>query len=247
MNLVYYLSNVLLILAFVGLPIATIYFLRKPPVLKKSSVLARPLSRPKVLLIGILAFVLSTFSFSSIMAATEPESVKQKREAEQAAVIKAQQDKEAKEKTEAEEKRKREAAAKKPVVKTETKEEPIAYESVEEQDATLPHGQTRVTTEGAEGVRTITYEVTYVQGKETNRTEVSSEVTLAPVAKVTKIGTYVAPPPPVAMPAPAPQQSTNVYYRNCAAARAAGAAPVYIGEPGYARHLDRDGDGIGCE
>ncbi|MBZ4321401.1 excalibur calcium-binding domain-containing protein [Streptomyces huiliensis] len=37
------------------------------------------------------------------------------------------------------------------------------------------------------------------------------------------------------------------YYRNCAAARAAGAAPVHRGEPGYGPHLDRDGDGIGCE
>ncbi|WP_159695765.1 excalibur calcium-binding domain-containing protein [Massilia sp. 9I] len=36
-------------------------------------------------------------------------------------------------------------------------------------------------------------------------------------------------------------------FANCAAARAAGAAPVKIGEPGYGPHLDRDGDGIGCE
>lgn len=41
--------------------------------------------------------------------------------------------------------------------------------------------------------------------------------------------------------------SGNVYYPNCAAARAAGAAPVRRGEPGYAAHLDRDNDGIGCE
>lgn len=39
----------------------------------------------------------------------------------------------------------------------------------------------------------------------------------------------------------------SVYYPNCAAARAAGAAPVRRGDPGYARHLDRDGDGKGCE
>ena len=39
----------------------------------------------------------------------------------------------------------------------------------------------------------------------------------------------------------------QVYYPNCAAARAAGAAPVYSGEPGYGTHLDRDRDGIGCE
>ena len=36
-------------------------------------------------------------------------------------------------------------------------------------------------------------------------------------------------------------------YRNCAAARAAGAAPVRMGDPGYGPHLDRDGDGVGCE
>ncbi|MXP42465.1 hypothetical protein GRI75_12520 [Altererythrobacter soli] len=36
-------------------------------------------------------------------------------------------------------------------------------------------------------------------------------------------------------------------YANCSAARAAGAASVYSGDPGYGRHLDRDGDGIGCE
>lgn len=48
-------------------------------------------------------------------------------------------------------------------------------------------------------------------------------------------------------PAPQPQQQSNVYYKNCSAARAAGAAPVHKGDPGYGKHLDRDGDGIGCE
>jgi hypothetical protein len=36
-------------------------------------------------------------------------------------------------------------------------------------------------------------------------------------------------------------------FRNCAAARAAGAAPLRWGQPGYAPHLDADGDGIACE
>ncbi|MFB8776477.1 excalibur calcium-binding domain-containing protein [Streptomyces broussonetiae] len=39
----------------------------------------------------------------------------------------------------------------------------------------------------------------------------------------------------------------SAYYANCDAARAAGAAPVRVGDPGYGRHLDRDGDGVGCE
>ena len=50
---------------------------------------------------------------------------------------------------------------------------------------------------------------------------------------------------------PPPQQRQaarqGVYYANCAAARAAGAAPVRRGDPGYASHLDRDGDEVGCE
>ena len=44
-----------------------------------------------------------------------------------------------------------------------------------------------------------------------------------------------------------PSGSGRVYYANCAAARAAGAAPVRRSDPGYASHLDRDNDGIGCE
>lgn len=36
-------------------------------------------------------------------------------------------------------------------------------------------------------------------------------------------------------------------FRNCAAARAAGAAPVYASDPGFGEHLDGDHDGIGCE
>ena len=36
-------------------------------------------------------------------------------------------------------------------------------------------------------------------------------------------------------------------FANCAEARAAGAAPVRLGDPGYGSHLDRDNDGIGCE
>ncbi|WP_312126609.1 excalibur calcium-binding domain-containing protein [Brevundimonas sp.] len=37
------------------------------------------------------------------------------------------------------------------------------------------------------------------------------------------------------------------YYANCSEARAAGAAPIRRGEPGYGAYLDRDNDGIACE
>ncbi|WP_234038160.1 thermonuclease family protein [Erythrobacter sp. YJ-T3-07] len=39
----------------------------------------------------------------------------------------------------------------------------------------------------------------------------------------------------------------QVYFRNCDAARRAGAAPLYRGQPGYRSQLDGDNDGIACE
>jgi len=56
--------------------------------------------------------------------------------------------------------------------------------------------------------------------------------------------------PPVAAPpvtSPSSRGGAGVYYANCTAARAAGAAPVYRGDPGYRPALDRDNDGVGCE
>lgn len=51
-----------------------------------------------------------------------------------------------------------------------------------------------------------------------------------------------------AIPEPAPAVApAQTYYANCAAVRAAGAAPLYAGSPGYSSKLDRDGDGIACE
>ena len=39
----------------------------------------------------------------------------------------------------------------------------------------------------------------------------------------------------------------SVYYPDCRAARAAGAAPIERGSPGYRSALDRDDDGTACE
>jgi Protein of unknown function (DUF1524)/Excalibur calcium-binding domain len=68
-------------------------------------------------------------------------------------------------------------------------------------------------------------------------------------------------PPPVLVPSaaaidtpqfvPPPVEPTTVgspaYYPNCKAAKAAGAAPLYAGQPGYRPGLDRDDDGVACE
>lgn len=77
--------------------------------------------------------------------------------------------------------------------------------------------------------------------------------TVAP-APVTTIPQTVAPAPqpqpqpqPQPEPVPAAPDASSVYYQNCAAARAAGAAPLYAGEPGYRPKMDGDGDGVACE
>ncbi|PFV95652.1 calcium-binding protein [Bacillus thuringiensis] len=46
---------------------------------------------------------------------------------------------------------------------------------------------------------------------------------------------------------PASGNTSSAYYKNCAAVRAAGKAPLHKGQPGYDSHLDRDGDGVACE
>lgn len=39
----------------------------------------------------------------------------------------------------------------------------------------------------------------------------------------------------------------SVSYGSCKAAWAAGAAPLYAGQPGYRSDMDGDGDGVACE
>jgi micrococcal nuclease len=55
---------------------------------------------------------------------------------------------------------------------------------------------------------------------------------------------------PISAPQSAPSTAVpdaGVYFPNCKAAKAAGAAPLYVGQPGYRTGLDGDGDGVACE
>lgn len=51
----------------------------------------------------------------------------------------------------------------------------------------------------------------------------------------------------VSQPTVPARRTSGVSYRNCAEARAAGAAPLHRGQPGYDPRMDGDGDGIACE
>jgi hypothetical protein len=71
-------------------------------------------------------------------------------------------------------------------------------------------------------------------------------VTEAAVPAATTVAPAVTTVAPRPAP-PVPEPPRDVYYANCAAARAAGAAPLYRGDPGYRSGLDADSDGIACE
>lgn len=64
----------------------------------------------------------------------------------------------------------------------------VPFEAVEQEDANLYVGQSKITTEGVAGVRTLVERVTTVDGQETARETLSDEVTQAPVTQVTNVG-----------------------------------------------------------
>lgn len=100
-----------------------------------------------------------------------------------------------------------------PVLTTKTVTEtlPIPFTTSTVESATLASGTSSVTTAGVDGVETKTWTVSFTDGVETGRTLASDVTTTQPVAQVTTVGTYVAPPPPPAAPT-----CTNGTYVNTA-------------------------------
>jgi hypothetical protein len=134
--------------------------------------------------------------------------------------------------------------------KTETKTESVAYESSTKNDSSIEKGRTIKSVTGVAGERTITYEVTYTNGQETSRKEISNDITKAPINEVTLIGTKA----PYVAPAPAPRASS------CDPNYSGGCVPNVSGDLdcpdirfmvtviGNDRHrFDGDKDGYGCE
>lgn len=93
-----------------------------------------------------------------------------------------------------------------------------------------------VTVEGA-GTSTAT----------STKIKIGVDKTAPTTAQPTQHTSMPEPPPVTAAPQPNPPAPREVYYKDCAAAKAAGVAPLHRGEPGYRTGLDRDGDGIACE
>lgn len=148
---------------------------------------------------------------------------------------------------------------KEPVVTTGTTAttESIPYESTSVNSSSLPKGQTKITTYGVNGTKTLTYKITYTNGTETKRELISEAITIQPITQVTTVGTYVA-------PAPQPTQTAskcdpnytgcvpNVYPSDVDCAGGSGNGPYYtngpiqvVGSDHYG--LDRNHDGYACE
>lgn len=80
---------------------------------------------------------------------------------------------------------------KKPVIETkdEKKEETIKFETIEKNDQSLEKGHTKTVQEGKNGLKELSYKVTFTDGKETHRKLIEEKVIKEPVNKIVLKGT----------------------------------------------------------
>lgn len=77
-------------------------------------------------------------------------------------------------------------------IKEEVVEEEVAFKTVTKDDSSIDEGTTKVVTEGVKGKDKVTYEITYIDGKESSRKEVARETVTAAVDKVVANGTRIS-------------------------------------------------------
>ena len=130
-----------------------------------------------------------------------------------------------------------------------TETQAIPFERSDEETSSLPSGSREVKTAGINGVKTVTYKVTYSNNNEVKRELLKEEITTQPVDEVTLVGTYVA-------PISAPRNPRS----DCDPNYAGVCVPLVdydldcpdigflVQVVGYDKHrFDRDRDGYGCE
>ena len=69
----------------------------------------------------------------------------------------------------------------------------IPFQIQQIQDSTMQAGTQQITTPGVNGSEQVTYRITQVNGKETNRVQLQANVTLQPVTQVVRVGTQPQP------------------------------------------------------
>lgn len=89
--------------------------------------------------------------------------------------------------------------------KTDTQKEIMAFTTKYEDDSTLEIDQTKVKQKGVNGEKTLTYKVTYTDGKETAREKTGDSITTSPIDGIILKGTK-----PKAQPTSNSNQNTTV-------------------------------------
>lgn len=75
------------------------------------------------------------------------------------------------------------------LLRTEVHNEPIPFESVEEENPNAYKGSTRVKQRGVDGEKVVTDDVSYINGVEIDRVTLSEEIIKEPVNRITTVGT----------------------------------------------------------
>ncbi len=91
-------------------------------------------------------------------------------------------------------------------------------------DSSMPKGSSVVTVKGVKGQKTVTYQMTYIDGEEVSKTKLTEEVIKKPTDQVVKTGTYVAKTlgtnttnpnnPPTPLPPTPPCDDINYVYND---------------------------------
>lgn len=116
--------------------------------------------------------------------------------------------------------------------------EPASASTTASTSATTTPATTTTTTTTT--VPTTTGQTSAVRPAPPNETGIAEQPMIDGEPSYPGSANQVEPPAVPYMPAPGP-------FSSCDAARAAGAAPLHRGFPGYSPALDRDGDGVACE
>ena len=167
--------------------------------------------------------------------AKEEQERKEKEEREKKA-------KEEQERKEKEEREKKEAEAKQLAVQVESAVQALENNQVTENIAPAQAAIANVADQGTKD--RLTHRVGLVQNAITVREQQAEQARQAAAAEQARQAAAAQQAQQQQAFVTQPQQGG---YRNCSEARAAGAAPLRRGQPGYSARLDRDGDGIACE
>ena len=170
----------------------------------------------------------------------ENAAAEEAKKAEQAAAAEAERM--AAEQAAAEEAAKKEAEAKQLAVQAESAVQALENNQVTENIAPAQAAIANVADQGTKD--RLTHRVGLVQNAITVREQQAEQARQAAAAEQARQAAAAQQAQQQQAFVTQPQQGG---YRNCSEARAAGAAPLRRGQPGYSARLDRDGDGIACE